>query len=66
MPDICIDVPQAYTVLEKFVTKCHAAGFLADDVLKKLPSRLVNVYNFNSILFSCNCQQSLLPSKLGI
>ncbi|KAG8198265.1 hypothetical protein JTE90_021522 [Oedothorax gibbosus] len=39
MPDICIDVPQAYTVLEKFVTKCHAAGFLAAEVFKKLPSR---------------------------
>ncbi|XP_035216316.1 programmed cell death protein 4-like [Stegodyphus dumicola] len=39
MPDICIDVPQAYTVLEKFVTKCHNAGFLLDEVVRKMPSR---------------------------
>ncbi|GIY34536.1 hypothetical protein CDAR_554391 [Caerostris darwini] len=39
MPDICIDVPPAYTVLEKFVTKCHTAGFLTEEVIKKMPSR---------------------------
>ncbi|XP_021003270.1 programmed cell death protein 4 [Parasteatoda tepidariorum] len=39
MPDIVIDVPPAYTVLEKFVNSCHAAGFLLDDVVKKMPSR---------------------------
>ncbi|GIY49212.1 hypothetical protein CEXT_498771, partial [Caerostris extrusa] len=38
MPDICIDVPPAYTVLEKFVTKCHTAGFLTEEVIKKMPS----------------------------
>ena len=39
MPDICIDVPQAYTVLEKFVLKCQVAGFLSDEVVKRMPSR---------------------------
>lgn len=39
MPDICIDVPQAYTVLEKFILKGQTAGFLSDDIVKKMPSR---------------------------
>lgn len=39
MPDICIDVPQAYTVLEKFLSKCQSAGFLTDEVVKSMPSR---------------------------
>ncbi|XP_054709294.1 programmed cell death protein 4-like [Uloborus diversus] len=39
MPDIVIDVPQAYTVLEKFVMKCKTAGFITEEVVKKLPIR---------------------------
>lgn len=39
MPDICLDVPLAYTVLERFVERCHKAGFLSDDLLKKMPTR---------------------------
>ncbi|GBM41236.1 Programmed cell death protein 4 [Araneus ventricosus] len=39
MPDICIDVPPAYSVLEKFVAKCNKAGFLTEEIVKKLPSR---------------------------
>ncbi|GFS90663.1 programmed cell death protein 4 [Nephila pilipes] len=39
MSDICIDVPQAYVVLEKFITKCNTAGFLTEEVVKKMPSR---------------------------
>lgn len=39
MPDICIDVPQAYSVLEKFVSKCQTAGFLSDEILKEMPTR---------------------------
>nr|CAD7446600.1 unnamed protein product [Timema bartmani] len=39
MPDICLDVPLAYTVLERFVERCHKAGFLTDPVIKKMPSR---------------------------
>nr|CAD7416540.1 unnamed protein product [Timema cristinae] len=40
MPDICLDVPLAYTVLERFVERCHKAGFLTDPVIKKMPSSL--------------------------
>ncbi|XP_066992189.1 programmed cell death protein 4 [Anabrus simplex] len=39
MPDICLDVPLAYTVLERFVDRCQKAGFLTEEVIKKLPSR---------------------------
>ncbi|CAG0897625.1 unnamed protein product [Darwinula stevensoni] len=39
MPDICLDVPAAYYMLEKVVNKCQAAGFLSNDVISKLPSR---------------------------
>ncbi|KAJ9600608.1 hypothetical protein L9F63_026252 [Diploptera punctata] len=39
MPDICLDVPLAYSVLERFVERCQKAGFLTDEVIKKMPSR---------------------------
>ncbi|EEC06780.1 programmed cell death protein 4 [Ixodes scapularis] len=39
MPDICIDVPAAYTVLEKFVTKCTGSGFLSREIAKTMPAR---------------------------
>ena len=39
MPDICLDVPLAYTVLERFVERCQKAGFLTEEVIRKLPSR---------------------------
>lgn len=39
MPDICIDVPPAYAVLEKFVTMCQNHCFITDEVIKKMPSR---------------------------
>jgi programmed cell death protein 4 len=41
MPDICLDVPVAYTVLERFVERCQKGGFLTDEVIKKMPSRFV-------------------------
>ncbi|XP_068228442.1 programmed cell death protein 4 [Palaemon carinicauda] len=39
MPQICVDVPPAYTILEKFVMKCQAAKVIGDDIVKKLPVR---------------------------
>ncbi|PNF31523.1 Programmed cell death protein 4 [Cryptotermes secundus] len=39
MPDICLDVPLAYTVLERFVERCQKGGFLTDEVIRKMPSR---------------------------
>lgn len=39
MPDICVDVPLAYTVLERFVDRCQKVGLCSDEVMKKLPSR---------------------------
>lgn len=39
MPDICLDVPLAYTVLERFVERCHKAGFLSDELVRKMPTR---------------------------
>lgn len=39
MPDIILDVPLAATVLERFVDQCHKAGFLPDEVVKKMPMR---------------------------
>jgi programmed cell death protein 4 len=41
MPDICLDVPVAYTVLERFVERCQKGGFVTDEVIKKMPSRFV-------------------------
>ena len=39
MVDISIDVPQAYSVLERWVLRCRQAGINNDDILKKMPSR---------------------------
>lgn len=39
MPDIILDVPLAATVLERFVDQCNKAGFLPDEVMKKMPCR---------------------------
>jgi len=39
MPEIAIDVPAAYSVLERFVGRCRAAGLLTDELVRKMPSR---------------------------
>lgn len=39
MPQICVDVPPAYTILEKFVMQCQSLKVVGDDVVKKLPVR---------------------------
>jgi len=39
MPEICIDVPMAYGVMEKFTTKCVGQGFLSTELIKEMPSR---------------------------
>lgn len=39
MPDIILDVPLAANVLERFVGQCHKAGFISDELLKKMPGR---------------------------
>lgn len=39
MPDIAIDVPAAYTILERFVNRCRVAGVITDELLRKMPTR---------------------------
>ncbi|XP_023021929.1 programmed cell death 4 [Leptinotarsa decemlineata] len=39
LPDIYMDVPLAYIILDRFVERCHNAGFLTENILKRLPSR---------------------------
>ncbi|RWS27032.1 Programmed cell death protein 4-like protein [Leptotrombidium deliense] len=39
MPEICIDVPQAYTMLEKLVNKCVAQNFFPSELVKLIPTR---------------------------
>merc|ERR1719483_1672631 len=39
MPEIVIDVPAAYTILERFVMRCKTAGMLTDELVRKMPSR---------------------------
>ncbi|MCL4137749.1 UNVERIFIED_CONTAM: hypothetical protein GTU68_018966 [Idotea baltica] len=41
MPQICLDVPPAYNILEKFVNLCYEAKILEEAVVKKLPTRSV-------------------------
>ncbi|KAL0269827.1 UNVERIFIED_CONTAM: hypothetical protein PYX00_007433 [Menopon gallinae] len=39
MPDICLDVPSAYSVLERFMERCQKTGFLTDNIMKRIPCR---------------------------
>lgn len=39
MPDIVLDVPLAYIMLDRFVERCSRAGLLSDKIIKNLPSR---------------------------
>jgi len=39
MPEISIDVPAAYLVLERWVIRCRQAGIINDDIVRKMPSR---------------------------
>ncbi|XP_053690201.1 programmed cell death protein 4 [Sabethes cyaneus] len=39
MTDIVLDIPLAYSILDRFVQRCQRAGFLSDAVIKDLPSR---------------------------
>jgi programmed cell death protein 4 len=39
MPEIVIDVPAAYTILERFVVRCKAGGLLTNELVCKMPSR---------------------------
>ena len=44
LPEISLDVPPAYAVLERFVNRCHCAKIVDNDIVKKLPVRLVIFY----------------------
>lgn len=50
MPDIILDIPLAYTVLERFVEKCSKAGFIPDDVTKKVPMTMRWLHTFHFIV----------------
>lgn len=40
MPDIVLDVPLAYIMLDRFVERCSRAGFVSDTrIIKNMPSR---------------------------
>ncbi|KAJ8984628.1 hypothetical protein NQ317_009856 [Molorchus minor] len=39
LPDISMDVPLAYIILDRFVERCHKDHFLTENVMKNLPSR---------------------------
>jgi len=42
LPDICIDVPAAYSLVDRFVTKAQAHGFITDEVVRLVPTRYVS------------------------
>jgi len=39
LPDICIDVPAAYSLLERFVNKAQLHGFVSEEVVRQVPVR---------------------------
>lgn len=44
MPDICIDVPAAYSVLEKMGDKMFQSGVLSEALYKDLPAKYLTYY----------------------
>ena len=43
MPDICIDVPAAYTLLEQLGGQLYQHGCLSEAIYKEMPARCVRV-----------------------
>ncbi|XP_066151031.1 programmed cell death protein 4 [Euwallacea fornicatus] len=39
LPDICMDVPLAYVILDRFIDLCRNEGFLTDKIIARFPSR---------------------------
>lgn len=39
LPDICIDVPAAYSLLERFVNRAQRYGFISEEIVRQLPVR---------------------------
>lgn len=39
LPDISVDIPLAYIILDRFVDRCYKEGFLTENIIKNLPSR---------------------------
>lgn len=42
MADICLDVPLAYIMLDRFIDRCYKEGFITDTIIKKMPTRYVS------------------------
>jgi hypothetical protein len=39
MPDICVDVPEAYALLERLGNKLNAQGILGASLMNLMPNR---------------------------
>jgi len=39
LPDLCIDVPAAYALIDRFVLRAQRHGFITDEVVRQVPSR---------------------------
>ena len=39
MPEMSLDVPAAYGILERFVLRCRKEGIISDDLVRKMPTR---------------------------
>ena len=39
MPDLSLDVPAAYNILDRFVTRCRSLGIIDEDLVRKMPTR---------------------------
>lgn len=66
MPDIVLDVPLAYIMLDRFVERSSRAGFLTEKVIKNMPSRFVlenSPFFIAYSFFSQECQGSSRNKK---
>ncbi|GAA56705.1 programmed cell death protein 4 [Clonorchis sinensis] len=62
LPDLQLDVPAAYMLMERFVTAAHAAGFLPKKLVSEMP---INVY-YRSRSLEDTCTKTMRDCFIGV
>lgn len=72
LPDISLDVPSAYTLMERFAQMCHRDGVITTALYRELPQRSAQIpymLPFDEYLifyFHCIMLQSFAYSQLDV
>jgi len=44
LPDICLDVPAVYSLIDRFVSKANRYGVVTDEIVRNVPTRSVEFF----------------------